>query len=55
MQFALLYAQLKVFGKVRNTYEVVDTSHFMAGRTEGLRPNSAEAIELAQIFIKQRC
>lgn len=51
MQFALLYAQLKVFGKVRNTYEAVDTSHFMAGRTEGLRPNSAEAIELAQSLL----
>lgn len=51
MQFALLYAQLKVFGKVRNTYEAVDTSHFMAGRTEGLRPNSFEAIELAQSML----
>lgn len=52
MQFALIYAQLKVFGKVRHTYEAVDTSHFMAGRTEGLRPNSAEAINLAQSLLK---
>ena len=51
MQFALIYAQLKVFGKVRNTYEAVDTSHFMAGRTEALRPNSFEAIELAQSML----
>ncbi|PNK61610.1 choline/carnitine O-acyltransferase [Psychrobacter sp. FDAARGOS_221] len=48
MQFALLYAQLKTFGQVRNTYEAVDTSHFMAGRTEGLRPNSEQAIALVQ-------
>ena len=51
MQFALIYAQLKVFGKVRHTYEAVDTSHFMAGRTEGLRPNSHEAIALCQSLL----
>lgn len=51
MQFALIYAQLKVFGKVRNTYEAVDTSHFIAGRTEGLRPNSHEAIKLCKALL----
>ncbi|WP_201594434.1 choline/carnitine O-acyltransferase [Psychrobacter fulvigenes] len=51
MQFALIYAQLKVFDKVRHTYEAVDTSHFMAGRTEGLRPNSHEAIALCQALL----
>ncbi|WP_313597526.1 choline/carnitine O-acyltransferase [Psychrobacter sanguinis] len=51
MQFALIYAQLKVFGRVRNTYEAVDTSHFMAGRTEGLRPNSHEAIQLCKSLL----
>lgn len=54
MQFAMLYAQLKVFGEVRNTYEAVDTSHFMAGRTEALRPNSAEAIALAKSLLKNQ-
>lgn len=51
MQLALLYAQLKIFGQVRHTYEAVDTSQFTAGRTEGMRPNSAEAIALCQALL----
>ncbi len=51
LQFSLIYAQLKVFGKVRLTYEAVDTSHYKAGRTEAMRPNSFEAIELCQALL----
>ncbi len=51
LQFALIYAQLKVFDQVRLTYEAVDTSHYKAGRTEAMRPNSPEAIELCQSLL----
>ncbi|PID43655.1 MAG: hypothetical protein CSA52_02810 [Gammaproteobacteria bacterium] len=51
LQFALIYAQLKVFDQVRLTYEAVDTSHYKAGRTEAMRPNSREAIELCQSLL----
>ncbi len=51
LQFALIYAQLKVFGKARQTYEAVDTSHFKAGRTEAMRPVSGEAIALCQALL----
>ncbi len=51
LQFALIYAQLKVFNQVRLTYEAVDTSHYKAGRTEAMRPNSPEAIALCQALL----
>ncbi len=51
LQFALIYAQLKVFNQVRLTYEAVDTSHYKAGRTEAMRPNSLEAIELCRALL----
>ncbi len=44
MQFLLQYAQLAVYGSVRNTYEAVDVSHFQAGRTECVRPVSDESV-----------
>lgn len=54
LQFAFIYAQLKVFDKVRLTYEAVDTSHFKAGRTEAMRPNSAEAIALCKALLNDQ-
>ncbi len=51
-QFSLLYAQLKVFGQLKNTYEAVDTSNYLAGRTECLRPNTASAKLLAKKLLK---
>lgn len=51
IQFSLVYAQLKVFKQLRNTYEAVDTSHFLAGRTECLRPNTPQALNLCQKLI----
>ncbi len=51
LQFALIYAQLKVFDRVRLTYEAVDTSHYKAGRTEAMRPDSFEAIELCRALL----
>lgn len=44
MQFVLQYAQLAVFGQVRNTYEAVDVSHFQRGRTECVRPVSEGSV-----------
>ncbi|PIE45979.1 MAG: carnitine acyltransferase [Gammaproteobacteria bacterium] len=44
MQLPMQYAQLKTFGRIRNTYEAVDVSHFMAGRTECVRPVSSESV-----------
>ncbi|PIE43027.1 MAG: hypothetical protein CSA50_07480 [Gammaproteobacteria bacterium] len=52
IQFSLMYAQLKVFDQVRMTYEAVDTSHFKAGRTEAMRPNSSQAIALCRALLK---
>ncbi|MDO5058748.1 MAG: choline/carnitine O-acyltransferase [Neisseria sp.] len=48
MQFALQYAQLVAFGRIRNTYEAVDTSHFLRGRTECVRPVSAESVSFVR-------
>lgn len=48
MQFALQYAQLAVFGRIRNTYEAVDVSHFQRGRTECVRPVSTESVALVE-------
>lgn len=54
IQFSLIYAQLKVFKKLRNTYEAVDTSHFLAGRTECLRPNTNQALNLNQKLLNNQ-
>lgn len=51
-QFSLIYAQLKVFNQLKNTYEAVDTSNFLAGRTECLRPNTAEAKLLVEKLLQ---
>ncbi len=48
MQLIIQYAQLKTFGKIRNTYEAVDVSHFQAGRTECIRPVSSESVAFVQ-------
>lgn len=51
-QFSLIYAQLKVFNQLKNTYEAVDTSNFLAGRTECLRPNTPQAKLLAEKLLQ---
>lgn len=51
-QFSLVYAQLKVFGQLKNTYEAVDTSSYLAGRTECLRPNTPSAKLLAEKLLQ---
>ncbi|QMT33168.1 choline/carnitine O-acyltransferase [Conchiformibius steedae DSM 2580] len=51
MQFALQYGQLVAFGKVRNTYEAVDVSHFLRGRTECVRPVSVESLAFVQSLL----
>lgn len=51
MQLPMQYAQLKTFGKIRNTYEAVDVSHFLAGRTECIRPVSSESVALTQALL----
>ncbi|UOO81809.1 choline/carnitine O-acyltransferase [Uruburuella testudinis] len=48
IQFALQYAQLRTWGRVRNTYEAVDVSHFQSGRTECIRPLSMASLCLVQ-------
>lgn len=48
MQFILQFAQLSVYGKVHNTYEAVDVSHFQAGRTECVRPVSEASLQFIQ-------
>lgn len=50
-QWILLYAQLATYQRVRSTYEAVDVREFQGGRTECLRPNSAEAIRLVGALI----
>ncbi len=50
-QFSLLYAQLAAYGRVRSTYEAADMREYQAGRTECLRPNTAEALALAQALL----
>ncbi len=51
IQLSLLYAQLLVFKQLRNTYEAVDTSHYLAGRTECLRPNTHAARHFCEKLI----
>ena len=46
LQFVMLYAQYRAFGRVRSTYESVDMREYQAGRTECLRPNTAAAVDL---------
>lgn len=48
MQLPLQYGQLTAFGRIRNTYEAVDVSHFQAGRTECVRPVSSESLTFTQ-------
>ncbi|PIE42290.1 MAG: hypothetical protein CSA47_01490 [Gammaproteobacteria bacterium] len=52
MQFVLQYAQQQTFGKIRNTYEAVDVSHFQRGRTECIRPVSSESVAFVKALIK---
>lgn len=51
MQLPMQYAQLKTFGCIRNTYEAVDVSHFLAGRTECVRPVSTESVAFTQSLV----
>lgn len=53
-QFVLLYGQLVATGGLRSTYEAVDMREYQAGRTECLRPNTAEAVELAGALKRRR-
>lgn len=39
-QLVLAFAQLRVYGRLRSTYESVDMSEYQGGRTECLRPNT---------------
>ena len=50
-QFSLLYAQLAAYGRLRSTYEAVDMREYQSGRTECLRPNTADALALAQALL----
>lgn len=53
MQLPMQYAQLKTFGKIRNTYEAVDVSHFLAGRTECVRPVSSESVAFSKALLAE--
>ena len=44
-QLIMLYAQLATYNRVRSVYEAVDMREYQAGRTECLRPVTAEAVE----------
>ncbi|MDO5056062.1 MAG: choline/carnitine O-acyltransferase [Lautropia sp.] len=48
MQLVLQYAQLATWGAVRNTYEAVDASHFVQGRTECVRPVSLPSVDFVR-------
>lgn len=54
IQFSLVYAQLKTFERLRNTYEAVDTSHYLAGRTECLRANTPQARNLCEKLLNDQ-
>lgn len=47
-QFSMAYAQWATYGTLRSTYEAVDMREYQAGRTECLRPNTAEAATLVR-------
>lgn len=51
-QFMMLYAQMRAHGRVRSTYESVDMREYQAGRTECLRPNTAQAVEFVSALIE---
>jgi carnitine O-acetyltransferase len=53
-QWVMLYAQLATYGRVRSTYEAVDTRHYLGGRTECLRSVTPEAVGLVQALIDGR-
>lgn len=53
MQFLLQYAQLATYGRVRNTYEAVDVSHFRSGRTECVRPVSEASLAFVGSLIRE--
>ena len=44
IQLAFQRAQKKTFGRVENTYEAVMTKQFLHGRTEAMRPVTAESL-----------
>lgn len=44
IQLAFQIAQKKTFGKVENAYEAVMTKQFLHGRTEAMRPVTAESL-----------
>ncbi|MGB3762600.1 MAG: choline/carnitine O-acyltransferase, partial [Ornithinimicrobium sp.] len=53
-QWMMLYAQRATYGRVRSTYEAVDLRHFQSGRTECLRSNTPEAVDLVEAMIHGR-
>lgn len=53
MQCLLQYAQLATWGRIRNTYEAVDVSHFQQGRTECVRPVSKASVAFVQAWHQQ--
>lgn len=54
MQFLLQYAQLAAYGRIRNTYEAVDASHFAGGRTECVRPVSEASAAFAASLLQDK-
>lgn len=51
-QIVMLYAQMRVHGRVRSTYESVDMREYQAGRTECLRPNTQAAVDFVAALIR---
>ena len=51
-QLIFTIAQQLAFGRVRSVYESVDVREFQAGRTECLRPVTAQAVELAAAAVE---
>lgn len=51
-QLIFTIAQQLAFGRVRSVYESVDVREFQAGRTECLRPVTAQAVELAAAVVE---
>lgn len=52
LQMLIQYGVKKSYGEYKSTYEPVDMKEYKGGRTECVRPNSGECIELIEALIK---
>lgn len=54
IQMCIQYAVRKTYGEYKGTYEAVDMKEYKGGRTECIRPNSKEAMELVEAMLANK-